>query len=97
MNTDSYIAPVWQLPVNDDGVVPKTAKYHCFVQNKSLCGRKMQDANFYDDGISRASDKVEENADVICRKCFALWRSNYCPNCGAKMDGGSDDVKMDRI
>ena len=27
-----------------------------------------------------------------CRNCFKkelLWKNNYCPNCGAKMDGGT--------
>lgn len=27
-----------------------------------------------------------------CRNCFEkklLWKNNYCPNCGAKMDGGA--------
>ena len=28
---------------------------------------------------------------TICKKSF--WsKSDYCPNCGAKMDGGKDDV-----
>lgn len=28
-----------------------------------------------------------------CRNCFKkelLWKNNYCPNCGAKMDGGAN-------
>lgn len=28
-----------------------------------------------------------------CRNCFKkelLWKDAYCPNCGAKMDGGND-------
>ena len=30
-----------------------------------------------------------------CRNAFkkdALWKRNSCPNCGAKMDGGNDNV-----
>lgn len=30
-----------------------------------------------------------------CRNCFKkelLWKNNYCPNCGAKMDGGADNA-----
>lgn len=33
-----------------------------------------------------------------CKNCFekrALWKENYCPNCGAKMDGGDADENRD--
>lgn len=29
-----------------------------------------------------------------CHNCFKkelLWKNSYCPNCGAKMDGGAED------
>lgn len=35
---------------------------------------------------------------IVCTNCRcafkkdALWSRNYCPNCGAKMDGGNDHV-----
>lgn len=37
-------------------------------------------------------------AAIVCTNCRcafkkdALWSRNYCPNCGAKMDGGNDHV-----
>ena len=29
----------------------------------------------------------------LCNRCKKkeYWESDYCPNCGAKMDGGNDD------
>lgn len=37
-------------------------------------------------------------AAIVCTNCRcafkkdALWSRNYCPNCGAKMDGGCEDA-----
>ncbi len=37
------------------------------------------------------------NAGLKCTNCVhvfkkdLLWKGNYCPNCGALMDGGKDD------
>ena len=44
---------------------------------------------------------VEMLDDVLCSKCGHSWNIfdncaetfNYCPNCGAKMDGGNEDAK----
>ena len=40
----------------------------------------------------------EPKAAIVCSDCRcafkkdALWRRNFCPNCGVKMDGGFDDA-----
>lgn len=37
-------------------------------------------------------------AAIVCTNCRcafkkdALWKRNFCPSCGAKMDGGFDDA-----
>lgn len=38
-------------------------------------------------------DAREYCGDYMCSNCEALYgtnKFNYCPNCGAKMDGGAD-------
>ena len=49
-------------------------------------------------------EKSEYNGFVRCDKCKDVYideswltdgKWNYCPNCGAKMDGGNDDGKID--
>ena len=38
-----------------------------------------------------------KNKGLKCNQCVhvfeakSLWRQNFCPNCGAKMDGGEED------
>lgn len=43
-------------------------------------------------------DAREYCGDYMCSNCDALYGTNkfkYCPNCGAKMDGGNEDGKAD--
>ncbi len=77
MNTDSFKKPVWQLRVNADGVAPKTAKYHCFVEDSSLCGSIHQNTEFYDDGISAESSEILELTHLVCRRCLRKWKQQY--------------------
>ena len=52
-NTMDSMIPVWQLPVRERFLVGKPdwvhpiAKYHCFVGGKSLCGKYIQDTDFF--------------------------------------------------
>ena len=42
--------------------------------------------------LKRFSDREHDVGTVcsVCRKAALFW-TDYCPNCGAKMDGGEDD------
>ena len=80
MNTDSHVSPVWQLRVTDNGngeTVPIRSKYHCFVENESLCGTAKQITSFYDDGISVGSAAVLERPDIACKRCLRKWQRQY--------------------
>lgn len=77
MNFDSSIAPVWQLLVSEDGIVRSSAKYHCYVDNESLCGRSSQITAFYDDGISCTSAEVLDCLQFVCKRCLNKWKRQY--------------------
>ena len=78
MNFDSYERPVWQLPVgNEGGYIYKSAKYPCFVDNKSLCGRYDQCTDFYDDGITVDSGEIVHWPQIACKKCRERWLQIY--------------------
>ena len=77
MNTNSFNAPVWQLRVNSEGVVLRGAKYHCFVEDSSLCGSCHQNTEFYDDGISAESSVVLELPHIVCKRCLRKWKRQY--------------------
>lgn len=41
------------------------------------------------------SDRPDSLICSVCKCGFDMWKHdphNYCPNCGAKMDGGFDDA-----
>ena len=82
INVDSAISPVWQLPVcgaerTGNSYVSAKAKYHCFVDNVSLCGKYHQFTDDYDDGITTDSAAVLETPQFACKKCLEVWKKQY--------------------
>ena len=80
--TDSFERPVWQLPVHGaertgNAYISNKAKYHCFVNNSTLCGKYVQNTSDYDDGISIKSESVAQNPDKVCSLCYKKWKK-YC-------------------
>ena len=44
------------------------------------------------------SDRPDKLICSVCKCGFDMWKHDphrYCPNCGAKMNGGDEDVKAD--
>ena len=84
MNFDSSIRPVWQLPVVGEGnashpSVPLKSKYHCYVDEKSLCGGYTQDTELFDEGITIESGEIASNPQFACKRCLRVWQRRYCP------------------
>ena len=75
--------PVWQLPVMSEtgasanAYIPKTAKYHCFIDNASLCKRYTQDTDYYETGIE--SGEILRRPEIACKKCRKMWLRRYVP------------------
>lgn len=83
MEFDSFVCPVWQLPVFEDGFsgsnyVPMKAKYHCFVNGVSLCKKYHQITDVYDSGITVEGDDVAHSPGIVCKRCLTLWKKRYC-------------------
>ena len=81
--TDSFIRPVWQLPVNGaertgNAYISMRAKYHCFVDNGTLCGKYFQDTSYYDHGITIESGEVLSRPNIACSRCFKKWKNTFC-------------------
>ena len=79
MNFDSFIAPVWQLPVagserTGNAYIHPKAKYHCFVNGSSLCEQYRQKTTDYDDGITIESAAILDRPTLACKRCFKMWR-----------------------
>lgn len=79
MNFDSYVHPVWQLPACDDGdYIRKSVKYHCFVDNKALCGKHIQrTTDAYGKGLTVDSGEIMRWPQIACKKCRDRWLQIY--------------------
>lgn len=72
--------PIWQLPITSDGsgsgaYIQDRVKYHCFVNNVTLCKRYNQDTDFYETTIQ--SGEILRNPDIACKICRRLWLKKY--------------------
>lgn len=81
--TDSFVRPVWQLPVrweerSGNFCISQKAKYHCFVENHTLCGMYWQNTSDYDDGITTKSGSIAQNPNIACSRCLRLWKNRFC-------------------
>jgi len=66
----------WALPINQDKELGKeiahNAKYHCYDDNKSLCGKYNQDNDFFETDIN--SGEILNKPDIACKICFNKWK-----------------------
>lgn len=68
----------------------------------TLCERKQRDADILSELPTIDAEPVKHgrweykhfSSEPHCSFCLAEYpvETNYCPNCGAKMDGGDSDV-----
>lgn len=72
--------PVWQLPITTNcntgyECISVKEKYHCFLDNKSLCGKCEQDTDFYENTVE--SGEVASRPDIACQICYKKWKRLY--------------------
>lgn len=69
---------VWQLPdrsENTKGEIDNRVKYHCFVDDNSLCGTYWQTTDYYDMKIE--SGEIEMRPEIACKKCYNKWKKMF--------------------
>ncbi|WP_265463606.1 hypothetical protein [Bacillus velezensis] len=68
---------VWQLPIVESNktdyewVHPK-AKYHAFIDNKSVCGKYGQNTDYFETGIEES--ELVANKGLACKVCLMKLR-----------------------
>lgn len=64
---------IWQLPViqsnlTDHAWIHPKAKYHAYVDGKSLCGNYGQSTSYFDNSIDESD--LMKNKVLACKKCL---------------------------
>lgn len=71
--------PIWQLPVGDSeysiNEIASNAKYHCFIETKSLCGKYIQYTSLYDTDIE--SGEIASRPEIACKVCRNKWMKQF--------------------
>lgn len=62
----------WQIPVIDEEYyISSNMKFHCFVNDESLCGKYEQNTDFFEtDATPEQMNQFPENACKICYRKF---------------------------
>ena len=67
--------PIWQLPFNDNDSIKPNTKYHCFIDNESLCGKHLQNTKLYDTDIE--SGEIAMRPEIACKVCRKKWMKEF--------------------
>lgn len=57
--------------MNNRAYIHKDAKFHYYVNNKSLCGSCIMDTDYYETNID--DDKIKLDSSIACKKCYKKW------------------------
>ena len=73
MSEYKWMLPVKQSNITNHGWIHPKAKYHCFYENFSLCGRCYQVQDFFETEID--SNEIEQNPELACKECNRIWKN----------------------
>lgn len=70
----------WMLPVkmsnltSHDWIHPNV-KYHCFINNTSLCKKYFQYQDYFETDID--SGEIAMRPEIACKKCYEKWKKQF--------------------